>query len=134
MATLDWDQFARRVNEVHRVVEAHSMDKAAMAVPLVMNAWYHAGAADVALELITNVEDLDRRRALTELFTAPPDLLDWTAFSLGTRSVISALDLCAAAVWRLSDGQPLSGGKEQDLDGAFSNGRSSRLVRCGTGS
>jgi hypothetical protein len=119
LATLDWDQFARRVNEVHRVVEAHSMDKAAMAVPLVMNAWYHAGAADVALELITNVEDLDRRRALTELFTAPPDLLDWTAFSLGTRSVISALDLCAAAVWRLSDGQPLGGGKEQDLDGAF---------------
>ena len=55
-------------------------------------------------------------------------------YSLGTRSVISALDLCAAAVWRLSDGQPLSGGKEQDLDGAFSNGRSSRLVRCGTGS
>jgi hypothetical protein len=45
-------------------------------------------------------------------------------YSLGTRSVISALDLCAAAVWRLSDGQPLSGGKEQDLDGAFSNGRS----------
>jgi hypothetical protein len=40
-------------------------------------------------------------------------------YSLGTRSVISALDLCAAAVWRLSDGQPLSGGKEQDLDGAF---------------
>jgi hypothetical protein len=92
------------------------MDKAAMAVPLVMNAWYHAGAADVALELIAEVEDLDRRRALTGLFTAPPDLLDWTAFSLGTRSVISALDLCAAAVWRLSDGQPLSGGKEQDLD------------------
>jgi len=25
--------------------------KAKMAVPLVMNAWYHAGAADVALEL-----------------------------------------------------------------------------------
>jgi hypothetical protein len=69
----------------------------------------------------TTLDDssLDRRRALTELFTAPPDLLDWTAFSLGTRSVISALDLCAAAVWRLSDGQPLSGGKEQDLDGAF---------------
>jgi hypothetical protein len=40
-------------------------------------------------------------------------------YSLGTRSVISALDLCTAAVWRLSDGQPLSGGKEQDLDGAF---------------
>jgi len=117
--TLDWNQLATRVNEVHRAVQAHSTDKAAMAVPLVMNAWYHAGAAHVALELIVNVEDSDRRGALAELLAATPDLLDWTAFSLGTRSVISTLDLCAAAVWRLSNGQPLHGGKEQDLDGAF---------------
>jgi hypothetical protein len=74
-----------------------------MAVPLVMNAWYHAGSAEVALELITNIEDPERRGALAELFTAPPDLPDWTAFSLGTRSAISTLDLCAAAAWRLSD-------------------------------
>jgi hypothetical protein len=51
LVTLDWDQLAQRVNEVHRAVEAHSIDKAKMAVPLVMNAWYHAGAADVGLEL-----------------------------------------------------------------------------------
>jgi hypothetical protein len=117
--TLDWDQLAQRVNEAHRAVEAHSMDKAKMAIPLVMNAWYHAGAADVALELITNVEDPDRLAVLTELFAAPPDLLDWTAFSLGTRSASSTLDLCAAAAWRLSDGHPLKGDKEQDLDQAF---------------
>jgi hypothetical protein len=43
-----------------------------MAVPLVMNAWYHAGSAEVALELITNIEDPERRGALAELFTAPP--------------------------------------------------------------
>jgi hypothetical protein len=78
---LDWNRLAQRVNEVH-----HSMDRATMAVPLVMNAWYHAGAADVALELITNVEDPDQRGLLAKLFAAPPDLLDWTAFSLGTRS------------------------------------------------
>jgi hypothetical protein len=99
--TLDWDQFAQRVNAVHRAVEAHSIDKAKMAVPLVMNAWYHAGAADVALELITNLEDPDRRGLLANLFAAPPDLLDWTAFSLGARSASSTLDLCAAAAWRL---------------------------------
>jgi hypothetical protein len=83
--TLDWNRLAQRVNQVHRAVEAHSMDKATMAVPLVMNAWYHAGAADVALELITSLEDSDRRGSLATLFAAPPDLLDWTAFSLGTR-------------------------------------------------
>jgi hypothetical protein len=117
--TLDWNRLAQRVNEVHRAVEAHSMDKATMAVPLVMNAWYHAGAADVALELITNIEDSDRRGLLAKLFAAPADLLDWTAFSLGTRSASSTLDLCAAAAWRLSDGQPLKGDREQDLDQAF---------------
>jgi hypothetical protein len=95
------------------------MDKAKMAVPLVMNAWYHAGTADVALELITNLEDPDRRGLLAKLLAAPPDLLDWTAFSLGRRSASSTLDLCAAAAWRLSDGQPLKGDKEQDLDQAF---------------
>lgn len=117
--TLDWNRLAQRVNQLHRAVEAHSMDKATMAVPLVMNAWYHAGAADVALELITNLEDSDRHGSLTTLLAAPPDLLDWTAFSLGTRSASSTLDLCAAAAWRLSDGQPLKGDKEQDLDQAF---------------
>jgi hypothetical protein len=95
------------------------MDKAAEAIPLVMNAWYHAGAANVALELITNVEDPDRRRGLAALFTAPPDLLDWAAFSLGARSAMSTLDLCAAAAWHLSDGQPLKGGKEPTLSSAF---------------
>lgn len=88
LAALDWDQLAQRVNEVHRAVEAHSMDKAKMAVPLVMNARFHAAAVGVALQLITNLEDPDRRRALAELFTAPQDLLDWTAFSLGARSAI----------------------------------------------
>jgi hypothetical protein len=116
---LDWNQLAQRVNEVHRAVEAHSTAKATMAVPLVMNAWYHAGAAEVALELITNLEDPDRRGLLAELFGAPPDLLDWTAFSLGTRSASSTLDLCAAAAWRLSDGPPLKGDRVQDLDQAF---------------
>jgi hypothetical protein len=119
LAPFDWDQFAQRVNEVQRAVEAHSRDKAEKAVPLVMNAWYHAGAANVALELATSVDDPDRRRAFAELFTAPQDLLDWTAFSLGTRSACSALDLCAAAAWRLSGGKPLKGGREQDLDQGF---------------
>jgi hypothetical protein len=119
LVTLDWDRLAQRVNQVHRAVEAHSMDKARTAVPLVMNAWYHAGAADVALELITNVEDPGQRGLLTKLLAAPPDLLDWTAFSLGARSASSTLDLCAAAAWRLSDGQPLKGDREQDLDQAF---------------
>jgi hypothetical protein len=119
LVTLDWDQFAQRVNAVHRAVEAHSIDKAKMAVPLVMNAWYHAGAADVALKLITNVEDPDQRGLLAKLFAAPPDLLDWTAFSLGARSASSTLDLCAAAAWRLSDGPALKGDREQDLDQAF---------------
>jgi hypothetical protein len=90
-----------------------------MAMPLVMNAWYHAGAADVALELITNLEAPDQRGLLATLVAAPPDLLDWTAFSLGTRSASSTLDLCAAAAWRLSDGPPLKGDREQDLDQAF---------------
>jgi hypothetical protein len=117
--TVDWNQLAQRVNQVHRAVEAHSMDKATTAVPLVMNAWYHAGAADVALQLITNLEAPDQRDLLAKLVAAPPDLLDWTAFSLGTRSATSALDLCAAAAWRLSDGPPLKGDREQDLDQAF---------------
>jgi hypothetical protein len=116
---LDWDQLGQRVNEVHRAVAPHSMDKAEMAVPLVGNARYHAAAANVALELITNVEDPDRRRVLTELLMAPPDLLDWTALSLGTHSVVSALDLCAAAAWRLSDGERLKGDREQTLHDAF---------------
>ena len=90
-----------------------------MAVPLVVNAWYHAGSAEVALELIANIEDPERRGALAELFTAPPDPLDWTAFSLGARSVVSTLDLCAAAAWRLSDGKPSKGSREKDLDEAF---------------
>lgn len=119
MTAFDWDQLAQRVNEVHRAVEAHSLDKATEAIPLVMNAWYHAGAANVALELITNVEDPDRRRGLAALFTAPPDLLDWAAFSLGARSAMSTLDLCAAAAWHLSDGQPLKGDKETTLSSAF---------------
>jgi hypothetical protein len=119
LATLDWDQLARRVNEVSRAVEADSMDKAEMSVPLVMNARYHAAAANIALELITNVEDPDRFRALAELFTAPQDLLDWTALSLGARSAMSALDLCAAAAWRLSDGERLKGDREQTLHDAF---------------
>ena len=119
LAALDWDQLAQRVNEVHRAVEAHSMDKAKRAVPLVMNARYHAAAVGVALELITNAEDPDRGRALGELFTGPQDLLDWTAFSLGARSAMSALDLCAAAAWRLSDGEPPMGDWEQDLYHAF---------------
>jgi hypothetical protein len=115
---LDWDQLGQRVNEVHRAVAPHSMDKAEMAVPLVGNARYHAAAANVALELITNVEDGDRRRVLTELLMAPPDLLDWTALSLGTHSVVSALDLCAAAAWRLSVDQG-KGGKEKTLSEVY---------------
>jgi hypothetical protein len=118
---LDWDQLGQRVNEVHRAVAPHSMDKAEMAVPLVGNARYHAAAANVALELITNVEDPDRRRVLTELLMAPPDLLDWTALSLGTHSVVSALDLCAAAAWRLSVDQGPKGGKEKTLSDVFKN-------------
>ena len=106
----------RRVNAVFHTHEAIGR---LGAVPLVMNAWYHVGAAAVALELIENVEDPERRRALGVLFAAPPDLLDWTAFSIGTRSVISALDVCAAAVWRLSGGRPLNSGRERDLDEAF---------------
>lgn len=119
LATFDWNQFANRVNEVHRALEAHRRDKAAEAVPLVMNAWYHIGAAAIALELIHNVEDPDRRRALAELFTAPQDLLDWTAFSLGARSVVSGLDLCAAALWRLCGDEPLKGGWESDIEHAY---------------
>jgi len=131
--TLDWNQLAQRVNQVHRAVEAHSTDKATMAIPLVMNAWCHAGAADVALELITNLEDPDQRGLLAKLFAAPPDLLDWTAFSLGTRSASSTLDLCAAAAWRFSDGPPLKGDKEQDLDQAFRGQVQLAPARCGTG-
>jgi hypothetical protein len=116
---LDWDQLGQRVNEVHRAVAPHSMDKAEMAVPLVGNARYHAAAANVTLELITNVEDPDRRRVLTELLMAPPDLLDWTALSLGTHSVVSALDLCAAAAWRLSVDQGPKGGEEKALSDVF---------------
>ena len=74
---------------------------------------------DVALELVCNVEDPDRRRRVAELFTASADLLNWTAFSLGARSAISTLDLCAAAAWRLSGGKALKGDREQDLDQAF---------------
>jgi hypothetical protein len=114
--TLDWKQLVTRVNAVFH---AHEAIGRLGAVPLVMNALYHVGAAAVALDLIENVQAPDRRRVLDELFTAPPDLLDWTAFSLGTRSVVSALDVCAAAVWRLSGGQPLHSGRERDLDEAF---------------
>jgi hypothetical protein len=119
LATFDWDHFARRVNDVQRAVEAHNRDKAAEALPLVMNAWYHVGAAAVALELIHNIEDPDQRPVLGQLFTAPQDLLDWTAFSLGARSVVSGLDLCAAALWRLGNGEPLKGGWESDIDHAY---------------
>jgi hypothetical protein len=117
MATLDWEQLGARVTVVQRALDA--VGDGHIAAALVSNAWFHVGAAGVALELIDNVEDPDRRSALAELFTAPQDLLDWTALSLGTRSVVSALDLCGAAVWRLSGGQPLSGGRERDLDEAF---------------
>jgi hypothetical protein len=79
--TVDWDQLAQRVNQVHRAVEGHSLDKTKLAVPLVMNAWYHAGAADIALDLITSLEDPDRRGLLTKLLAAPPDFLDWTALA-----------------------------------------------------
>jgi hypothetical protein len=116
LATLDWEQLGARFGAAQRALEAAG---GRSAVPLVMNAWFHIGAAGVALELIDNVEDPDRRRALAELFTAQQDLLDFTAFSLGTRSVVTALDLCAAVVWRLSGGQPLRGGKESDVDHAF---------------
>lgn len=108
MATLDWDQLGSRSAAAQRALDAAG---AHSAVPLVMNAWFHVGAAGVALELVGNVEDPVRRRALAELFTAQQDLLDFTAFSLGTRSVVTALDLCASVVWRLSGGQPLRGGK-----------------------
>jgi hypothetical protein len=116
LATLDWEQLGARFGAAQRALEAVG---GRSAVPLVMNAWFHIGAAGVTLELIDNVEDPDRRRALAELFTAQQDLLDFTAFSLGTRSVVTALDLCAAVVWRLSGGQPLRGGKESDVDHAF---------------
>lgn len=118
MVALDWDRLGQRVNEVDRAVAPHSMEKAEMVVPLVGNARYHAAAANVALELITNVEDGDRRRVLTELLMAPPDLLDWTALSLGTHSVVSALDLCAVAAWRLSVDQG-KGGKEKTLSEVY---------------
>jgi hypothetical protein len=88
-------------------------------IDLLQTARYHIGAAGVALQLVSNVENPDRRRALAQLFTAPPDLLDWTAGSLGVRSAKSGLDLCAAALWRLGGGQPLKDGRESSIEHAY---------------
>jgi hypothetical protein len=117
---IEWESLGHQVNALHHALQNASMDKRS-AAPLVMNAWFHVGAATVALDLIDNVQDPDRRRALAQLFTAPQDLLDWTAFSLGARSVVSGLDLCAAALWRLGGGQPRKGGWESDIEHAYNN-------------
>jgi hypothetical protein len=115
---LEWKDLDQRVRGVFYAVRGASEDWRSV-VDLVRTASYHVGAAGVALELIDNVEDPDRRRALAQLFTAPQDLLDWTAGSLGVRSVISSLDLCAAALWRLGGGQPQRDGWESDIEHAY---------------
>jgi len=65
MATLDWEQPGARVTAVQRALDA--VGEGHIAAALVSNAWFHVGAAGVALELIDNVEDPDRRSALAEL-------------------------------------------------------------------
>ena len=97
---LEWKDLDQRVRGVRNTLRGASAENPSV-IYLLQTARYHIGAAGVALQLVSNVEDPDRRRALAQLFTAPPDLLDWTAGSLGVRSAKSGLDLCAAALWRL---------------------------------
>jgi hypothetical protein len=69
MATPDWGRLGARVTAVQRALDA--VGEGHIVAALVSNAWFHVGAAGVALELIDNVEDPRRRSALAELFTAP---------------------------------------------------------------
>jgi hypothetical protein len=68
---LEWKDLDQRVRGVFYALRGASEDKRS-AIPLVSTAKYHVGAAGIALELIDNVQDPDRRRALAQLFTAPP--------------------------------------------------------------